>query len=138
MSRKVLLRMAAFFTLFVFVGHTIGAIKGPPPDQTNVIEMYETMGQTMVTLPMSTQRSIATMMWGANICLSVYMLVGGLFFIIQSMTKEKTTREGKQILIVNSLGLLVTGVISFFVFFPLPAVCLCLSGILGLVASRKD
>ena len=138
MSRKVLLRIAAFFTLFVFVGHTIGTFSAPPPDQADVVKVYETMYQTAVMMPMGATQTVGKMMFGANFCLSIYVLVAGLLLIIQSMTKEKTTREGRQVLVVNSVGLFATGVTSFFVFFPLPAICLSLAGILGLVASRKD
>lgn len=41
MSRKHLLMLAAFLTLFTFIGHTLGGISGPGPEQTGAFPDYK-------------------------------------------------------------------------------------------------
>jgi uncharacterized iron-regulated membrane protein len=137
MTRKLLLRVAAFFTLFTFAGHTTGVIKGPPAEQTAVTNVYEVMRQTMVNLPMGSPKSIGTLMVGANLCLSVLLLLSGLLFILLSMTKEKPAGQDNRVLLLNSLAMLATAAVSFVCFFPMPAICTGLAGILGLIALRR-
>lgn len=137
MKRKYLLWAAAFFTLFTFAGHTAGAIKGPRLDQPGVASAWEVMQTTKVMMPMATERSIATLMSGANYALSIYMLVAGLLFLLVSSTKEASPRRDNQILFINSAGIGATAVLSGLCFFPLPAICLGLSSAMGFIATTR-
>jgi hypothetical protein len=135
MSRKLLLRIAAFLTLFTFLGHTFGALSGPPKDQPEMANVLGLMDQTMVSLPMAT-KSISTLMLGANLCLSVLLMLSGLLFV-NSSTRTAWTKEDGRILLLNSLAMVATGAISAVCFFPMPAVCTGLAGILGLISLRS-
>jgi hypothetical protein len=137
MSRKLLLRVAAFLTLFTFVGHTFGALSGPKLDQEAAATTFGMMQQTMVPFPFGPDKSIATIMFGANIGLSVYLLLAGLLCIAVSTRKDGSEARDKQVIALNSLGLIAMGVISIFCFFPLPAACTGIAGVLGLVALKK-
>ncbi|MCC7123473.1 MAG: hypothetical protein IT178_01390 [Acidobacteria bacterium] len=50
MTHVRLLWAAAVLTLFTFAGHSIGGITGPPPEQAEAHQVYETMKQTLVVL----------------------------------------------------------------------------------------
>lgn len=133
-----LLWAAAVLTLFTFTGHSIGGIKGPPPDQAEAHQVYETMQQTFVTMPFGSPKTLAAMHEGANVCVSFFLLVSGVIFILLAKSKGARTKTENRILVFNSLGMLATGIVSQLVFFPLPAICTGLAGVLGLIASRHD
>lgn len=131
MSRKLLLRIAAVFVFMTFAGHTMGAIQGPPVEQEAVHTLYQQMQQTMVTFPMGAPKSVATLMLGANYCLSVYLFIAGALFVM--LSSSPSTREDRFVLI-NSAGMAATAVISLFCFFPMPAACTGLAALLGFAA----
>lgn len=137
MTRARLLWAASVLTLFTFIGHSIGGIAGPPPEQAEVHQVYETMKQTFVTMPFGSPKTLAAMHEGANICVSFFLLVSGLVFVLLARSKDSRTKTENHILIVNSLGMIATGIVSQLVFFPLPAICTGLAGVLGLIASRR-
>lgn len=137
MSRKLLLWVAALFALFTFAGHTFGALSGPPREQTEVLKVYEVMNETMVTFPTGNPKSISALMLGANLCLSVYLLVSALIFILTSLNQDAPTRFENRILLLNSLGLLGTCFVSAIWFFPIPTICTGASAVLGLIAWRR-
>lgn len=137
MSRKLMLRLAAFFTLFTCVGHTIGTIQGFPKDDITVSSVFELMRQTHVTMPFGNPQTFATLLLGANLCVSVFLLVSGLIFVVFSTADGALTNRDKRILLLNSLGMLWTGIICVLCFFPLPAVCTGLAAVFGILASRK-
>lgn len=124
-------------TLFTFAGHSIGGINGPPPEQGEAHQVYETMKQTFVTMPFGSPKTLATMHEGANLCVSFFLLVSGVIFVLLATSKGSRTNTENRILIINSLGMLATGILSQFVFFPLPAMCTGLAGVLGLLANRR-
>lgn len=132
MSRKHLLWIAAFLTLFTFIGHTIGGVSGPGPEQTGAFQVYQLMQISLVKMPFGPSKNLATIMMGANICVSFFLLVSGWIFII--LSNGTSGRFENQILLINSLGMLATGTVSLMCFFPLPAICTALAGVLGLVA----
>jgi hypothetical protein len=136
MTRKTLLRIAASLTLFTFVGHTIGVILPPPQDQVEMNNVYNLMKQTIVLLPMGSQKSIATMMIGANICLSILLFLSGLFYLMLASEDDSALiRRQLWLLNISSLAVAIT---SFFCFFPVPALCTGLAGLLGIFAMKKS
>lgn len=137
MTRARLLWTAAALTLFTFAGHSIGGIQGPPPEQAEAHQVYETMRQALVAMPFGSPKTLAAMHEGANICVSVLLLMSGVMFVLLASSKGTHTRTENRMLIVNSLGMLATGIVSQLVFFPLPAICTGLAGVLGLIASRR-
>lgn len=135
MSRKILLWIAAFLTLFTFIGHSIGGIFGPGSDQPIAYAVYETMKMTTVEMPFGPARSFSRMMVGSNIIVSFFLLVCGLIFIL--LSKGPATDRENKILMITAAGTLGIGIVSTFCFFPLPALCTVTAGALGIVASRK-
>ncbi len=133
MNRKTLLRIAAGLTLFTFVGHSSTLILPPPQDQVEVVSVYKLMQQTQEVMPMGAIKSIAQIMWGANACTSVLLLLAGLLYI--SFASEPAGANRKQLSLVN-LSMLATCAISLLCFFPLPALCTGLAGILGFVSMK--
>lgn len=137
MTSTRLLWAAAILTLFTFTGHSIGGIQGPPPEQAEAHQVYETMKQTLVAMPFGSPKTLTTLHEGANVCVSIFLFVSGVIFALLAMSKSPRTTTENRILVFNSLGMLATGVVSQMVFFPLPATCTGLAGVLGLIASRR-
>lgn len=117
---------ASFFTLFTFIGHSIGVISNRALEEMPAFATYQIMKSTEVKFPMGFSRNIATLMAGSNLCLSVSLLIAGLICIVFARTAVWTSRDNSVVLI-NSAGLFLTGIISAFCFFPVPAVCLILA-----------
>ena len=116
MNKKILLRIAAGLVLFTCVGHTIGTFMPP-------------VGKS---------QSFFDILFGANIGLSVYLFVSGISLILIS-SEEKFHSTSKRLLFLESLGLLALAVISVLYFFPVPAICTGIAGVLGLFISiRQD
>lgn len=137
MTNARLLWTAAVLTLFTFAGHSIGGIQGPPPEQADAHQVYETMARTLVAMPFGSPKTLAAMHEGANICVSVFLLVSSVIFVLLATSKSARTGTENRILVFNSLGMLATGIVSQIAFFPLPAICTGLAGVLGLIATRR-
>jgi hypothetical protein len=135
MTRKNLLRTSAFFTLFTFVGHTIGLIRPLPEDQTQVLAVYQMMKQTLVPFPMGAPKSIATLMIGANTTLSVLLFLTGVSYLF--LATDAVERSSQRQLMLLNISMLAVAITSYFCFFPLPAICTGLATVLGFVAFQK-
>ncbi len=135
MNRKILLRTSAFFTLFTFVGHTLGLIRPLPEDQTDVLTVYQMMKQTMVPFPMGEPKSIATLMIGANTTLSVLLFLAGISYLF--LATDPVERSSQRQLVLLNISMLAVAITSYFCFFPLPTLCTGLAAIFGIVAFRK-
>jgi hypothetical protein len=133
LNSKNLLYTAAFFVLVTFLGHTAGVILPKPQTTEALITTQELMKQTMVPLPMGSPRSLMELMLGANIFLSIYLLVSSLLFILLA----KQNAPDKKILFLNSAGLAVGAVVCVFYFFPIPALGTGLGALFGFIAWRK-
>ena len=86
-------------------------------------------------LPMGAPKTIAQLMVGANACLSVFLFVAAAFYFL--FAGEKLSPMSRRQLAVLNLGLFVTGIISWICFFPMPAICTGLAGVLGFVAAKS-
>lgn len=135
MTRKLLLWISAFLTLFTCLGHSTGGIAGPGPDQAEAFQVYKMMQMTFETMPIGSPKSILTIMMGNSICVSFFLLVSGLMFVI--LSKGDKSKTENKILFCNSFGMLAVGVVSFFCFFPIPAIFTGLAGILGFVSLKR-
>ena len=80
MSRMMLLRVAALLTLFTFTGHTFGALSKPPVEAAELVKTYDLMAQTFVSFPVGSPTSIASILFGANIGLSVFFAFKRSYF----------------------------------------------------------
>jgi hypothetical protein len=136
MTSKNLLRIAAGLCLMTFAGHTIGMISPVPPDQVNVQSVYSLMKETVVMMPMGGTKTIATLMVGANACLSVLLFLAAAFYFL--FGKQNRSKIDQNQLLILNLAMIAVSVISWLCFFPMPALCTGIAGILGIVASRKD
>ena len=132
-KRKNLLYMAAFFVLFVFVGHTSGVILPKPQGTEALVTTQQLMKQTLVQMPVGSPRSLTDLMLGVNIFLSIYLLVSGILFILLARKSD----SDNQILILNSAGLALGAIVAAIYIFPVPAVCTGFGAILGFIAYRK-
>jgi len=133
-KKKVYLGSAAALTLFTFVGHTMGAFLPIPPEDLNRLQTFEAMSKTPIPMPIGIPRSYAEVMMGSSLTVSVFLLVAGILFILYAMGKENSRR----ILLLNGLGLFAVSLLCARYFFPLPAICLGLAGILACMASKLD
>ncbi|HMV45528.1 MAG TPA: hypothetical protein PK079_18245 [Leptospiraceae bacterium] len=134
MNKKIILRIAAGLVLFTCLGHTIGIFMPLPPEEVELIKIEDAMKTALVPMPIGKKQSFFDLLLGSNIGLSVYLLVSGISLILIS-SEEKLQSSNKQILKLESLGLLALSVISIFYFFPIPAICTGIAGILGLYSS---
>jgi hypothetical protein len=123
------LRWAGFLTLFTFAGHTL-SIFAPQTKPPSVIAAYEVMMQTLVPMPIGSPKTLFGIMSGANLALSIYLLVAGVFFYL--LSKSEFKKIDAQMIVLNSLGIGAIALISGFYFFPLPAICTGIAAILGL------
>lgn len=135
MNRKRFTYLAAILSLVTFVGHSIGVISNRAMHEVPAFATYELMKHTSVNFPMGFRRDIATLMTGSNLCLSVYLLVAGLLCLIFAGNTAWSVRD-RQVIAINSGGLLLTGLISAFCFFPVPAAFLILASALNAAALR--
>lgn len=133
MNQRKLLYIAAFLTLFTFVGHSFGTLLPQEAATEELKNAYGVMESTFMTMPFGAPRSLARMAYGGNAFISLYLFVAGMLLVL-SANEERYVRS---IVILNSMGLLVCGVFSYIFFFPLPAICTFIGGVLGLVATKK-
>lgn len=133
MSRKILLFAAAFFTLFTCLGHSIGTLL--PHDQPESIRLAQMMmDATFKEMPFGPPKSLGQMAYGGNVIISLYLFVAGWIFILSA----RQNRFVPAIVGLNSAGMLACGVFSVLYFFPLPAICTGLAGLLGFLALRSS
>ncbi|MBP7281734.1 MAG: hypothetical protein KBA66_09170 [Leptospiraceae bacterium] len=138
MNKKILLRIAAGLVLFTCVGHTIGTFMPLPPEEVELVKVENAMKSALVPFPVGKSQSFFDILFGANIGLSVYLFVSGISLILIS-SEEKFHSTSKRLLFLESLGLLALAVISVLYFFPVPAICTGIAGVLGLFISiRQD
>ena len=130
-----LLYVASGFTLFTFLGHTAGQFMPIPPDQTQRLQVFEVMQKPVIIMPMGGTKSFAEFLSGANLSLSVYLLVTGICLFL--FAKNYTSQQRPQ-LFLHSLGLAMVALISARYFFPLPAICLGVAAILGFVSFKAE
>ncbi|MCC2679428.1 MAG: hypothetical protein K0R29_2004 [Pseudobdellovibrio sp.] len=133
MKKQRLMYAAAFFSLFTFVGHSIGVVSNRALDEMPASATYKIMQLTSVNFPMGFTRDIATLMTGSNLCLSVYLLIAALICILFARNPVWSSRDN-QVVLVNACGLVLTGIISAFCFFPVPAISLLLAAALSSAA----
>lgn len=91
---------------------------------------YEVMMQTLVPMPIGSPKTLFGIMSGANLALSIYLLVAGVFFYL--LSKSEFKKVDTQMIALNSLGIGAIAIISGFYFFPLPAICTGIAAVLGL------
>lgn len=130
---KLLLFMSAFFTLFTFLGHTMGALHLLAPKEPEVAQLFQVMGQTMMPMLVGSPKSYAEVFHGANFGLSIYLLITGISLILFARAKQTPG----SLIILTSVGLFLMMILCFRFFFPLPTICLGLSAILALMANGK-
>lgn len=133
MNRKNLLYAAAFFTLFTFVGHSLGTLLPQEHELASVRQAQTIMESTMVPMPIGAPRSLAQMAYGGNVFISLYLLITGLFLILS----EKQERYVKSLVQLNSVGLIACAIFSAVFYFPLPAICTGLAAALGIAATKR-
>lgn len=133
MNRKRLLIIAAFFTLFTFIGHSIGTLIPQEPETEFLRQAEEIMDRVQVEMPFGSPRTLGQMAYGGNAFISLYLLVSGLFFILSA----KNENFVKNLVLLNSAGLAACAIISALFFFPLPAICTGISAVLGFLAARR-
>ncbi|MCB1193503.1 MAG: hypothetical protein H7A23_22565 [Leptospiraceae bacterium] len=129
MNKKLLLRIAAGLILFTCVGHTFGTFMPIPSEETEMINAADIMKTTLVPMPIGKKQSYFDILLGANICLSIYLLITGLSFILFS-SEDNTNRK---LLLLHSTGLIGVAIVSGLYFFPLPALCTGFAGVLGFI-----
>lgn len=130
MKRKLL--FAAFgFTLFTFLGHTSSLFFSIPPEQTEKIRVFSEMQSAVVTMPIGSAKSFADILLGANISLSIYLLVAAVLIFLTA----KTVEIPKSFVWIQSLGLFGVGIVSGIFFFPVPAVCLTVAAVLSFAST---
>lgn len=132
MSRTLLLRIAAFLVLFTCAGHTMGTFMPVPPEQTRMLETIEIMKGTMIPMPLGSPKSYWEVFHGNNVGMSLFLLVTGIAFILLSRAANNAPIE-----VLLSLGMLGLCVISALYFFPVPAICTGVAGLLGIAAAKK-
>lgn len=133
MNRKKLLYTAAFFTLFTLVGHSMGTLLPQAPANEALAQAQSMMRATLVEMPFGAPKSLATMAYGGNVFISLYLLVSGVLLILLA----KPGQFVRNISLLNAAGLAGCAGISFACFFPLPAICTGIAALLGLLASRR-
>lgn len=136
MTPKVALRIAAFLSLFTFVGHTAHHFVANPQNDPGIAAVEQSMSETTVPLPMGVTRSITNLVDGYDWNLSLYLLVTGIIFILFS--NQPVTGSGRNVLLVSSLGIGIAALLAAKFFFPLPAICLGLACLFGLYAFRTS
>jgi hypothetical protein len=133
MNPKTLLYIAAFFTLFTFLGHSAGTLLPHPPESEAIGEVINQMYSTMVPMPIGSPRSLGQMAYGGNAFISLYFLVTGIFFLLLA----KPGRQIPSLLLVNCIGIAAASIFSAIFYFPLPAICTGISAVLGFIAYAR-
>jgi hypothetical protein len=134
LSKKILLRIAGVLVLFTFAGHTFGHFAPIPPDQTDMLRTIEIMKQTMIPMPIGEAKSFLQVKDGANLSVSIFLLISGILFFILSGTE--TSAKDKSITLVVSLGMLGIAILSVIYFFPMPAACTGLAALFGILSTK--
>lgn len=137
MNKKILLRIAAGLVLFTCVGHTVGTFMPLPPEEVELVKTENAMKTALVPFPIGKSQSFFAILLGANISLSVFLLITGLSFLLFS-TADNTNTTIRKLLLLNSLGLIAVGIISGMYFFPVPALCTGVAGILGCIIYFRE
>src|SRR5262245_54616126 len=99
MSPKIALRIASFFVIFTFIGHTFGHFAPTPPTETKLIELEKSMSDTLVPMPMGPPKSVEQIMDGLDLTLSVYLLITGIILIL--LSNQPLTGSSRGILILT-------------------------------------
>lgn len=134
MNAKYLLRIAAGLTLFTCLGHTLGHFKPIPEGKYALVGALELMKRVDVEFPIGAPKTLMDIRAGSTLSISVFLLAFGLILIFLSNISNRTSVV--KIQIVTGLALLSIGILSQFYFFPLPAICTGLAGILAITAAR--
>ncbi len=137
MKRKIILRIAAGLVLFTCLGHTVGTFMPLPPEEVELIQTENAMKTAMIPFPIGKKQSYYDILFGNNISVSVFLFVTGICFTFLS-SEENFNATLKKILLANSLGLLAIAWISLIYFFPVPAFCTGVAGILGGISSIRE
>lgn len=130
---KILLYIAAFFTLATCLGHTAGTFMEIPADQIEVRGGYEAMKHVYVPMPVGSPRSFATLFDGNSIGLSVWLLIAGLMFIAFA----RNPKPDRWLLILNTAGMGGLAVVSLLYFFPVPVIFLAIATVAGGMAAKR-
>jgi hypothetical protein len=130
--RKVTLRIAAGLVLFTCLGHTAGTLMEVPAEQVAMRETIAVMQKTMVPMPMGAPRSYMQILDGNNLCVCLFLLVIGVQMWM--LSSHEAGAMGRRLVKLNSLGLAICLVLAAVYFFPLPAACLGLAALLGLLS----
>lgn len=133
---SLLLRIAGGLALFVCLGHTAGTFMPIPSSQVEVAKTASVMKTTLVPMPIGKAQSYADIFLGNNISVSLFLLVTGLGFFLLS-GKDGIAGAGRRLIVLLSLGMVGLSAISALYFFPLPAACAGVAGILGLISARR-
>jgi hypothetical protein len=130
MSQKIFLRVAAVLSLFTCLGHTVGTFMSIPAEQTAHIQVYEAMQRPVVPMPIGPVRSYAELFLGTNVCVSLLLLlIGGSLWVL-----SKNPSSMRVLVILNGGALLAICGTSAAYFFPLPAICTGLGGVLAFLS----
>jgi hypothetical protein len=85
----------------------------------------------MVPMPIGKAQSFSDILLGNSLCVSGYLFMIGIGMIFFARAKELDD-TGRKLLFLNSLSLLFIAVISIIYFFPLPAACTGIAGLIGI------
>ena len=137
MNKKILLRIAAGLILFTCMGHTFGTFMPVPQEEVELVNTVNAMKSALVPMPIGKKQSYFDIFFGTNISLSIYLLVTGLSFLLFA-SADNTNTTIRKMLLLQSLGLIGIAIISGLYFFPIPAICTGVAGILGCLIYFRD
>ena len=136
MKTSTLLKLASFFSLFTFVGHTIGIFLPIPKEHVNLINLVESMKQTYVIFPIGKPKSYYDVFLGNNYITSLSLLFIGIQLLLLSLKNEFDSIDKKHfILLAVFSGFL--SLISILLFFPFPSICMGICFLLILIVYKK-
>jgi len=135
MSRPGLIRIAAILCFLTGIAHTVGTFMDIPEEQVKMLETVETMKETMVPMPVGSDRSYMQILDGNNLCTSLFLFLCGTLVFLSA--KAPVECASNRILFVIAISLAVFAVISVMYFFPVPAVLTGVAACLILFARTR-
>jgi hypothetical protein len=118
MTRTLLIRIAATFSLITCLGHTAGTFMSVPPEQTAMHATIASMKATMVPMPVGPSRSYMQILDGNNISTALFLLLCAVqLFAIASTPGSPVANR---VLFITALALAGFALVSALYFFPVP------------------
>jgi hypothetical protein len=135
MSRTLLIRIAATFSLVTCLGHTVGTFMTVPPEQTAMHATIATMKATMVPMPVGAARSYMQILDGNNICTALLLLLCAvLLFAISGLPSVAATNR---VLVITAVVLAAFAIISLLYFFPIPSLFTGIAAVLCIIGRSR-